>query len=167
MSGTSCPVNVYDTTKRSEFGRGGCVVYGWPSSGGMLVKEPADIVDLEFLGLDRFKASPRSQNVVEEDAFCERMRKLGAKWWESEGDYFNVLVGERERSPLEASELVFGWPTTGGVWVLRFEDRQKRPKDFGRLHMALNMDERCGIIEEYGGTFYPEPEDVEELVHSS
>ena len=160
MSGSSCPVTQWNTNKRTEFGSNGCAVFAWPSTGGVLVKEPADIVDLEYLGLDRFQPSSRSTDALEEDLFCERMRKLGAAWWESEEDYTDVLLGMRERSPVESSEIVFGWPSAGGVWVLRLDDREKLPKDFGKIHMALTMDERCRVIEGYGGTFYLNPEDV-------
>lgn len=88
------------------------------------------------------------------------MRRLGARWWESEEDYTDVLLGMRERSAVEAVEVVFGWPETGGVWVLRVEEREKLPGDFGKIHMALAMDERCGVIEGYGGIFSLNPEDV-------
>lgn len=85
------------------------------------------------------------------------MRRLGAAWWESEEDYTDVLLGMRERSSVESYEMVFGWPSTGGVWVLRLDDREKLPKDCGKVHMALTMDERCWVIEEYGCL---NPEDV-------
>ena len=164
MSSSSCPVTQWNTNKRTEFGRNGCAVFGWPSTGGVFIKEPADIVDLEYLGLDRFQPSSRSTDVHEENLFCKKMHRLGAAWWESEEDYTDVLLGMRQRSPVESSEVVFGWPSTGGVWVLRLEDREKLPKDFGKIHMALNMDERCRVIEGYGGTFYPNPEDVQGLM---
>ena len=132
-----------------------------------MIKEPADIVDLQYLGLDRFQPSSRSTDALEEDLFCEKMCKLGAAWWESEEDYTDVLLGMRERSPVESSEIVSGWPSTGGVWVLRLDDREKLPKDFGKIHMALTMDERCRVIESYGGTFYLNPEDVSQLAQSA
>lgn len=135
-------------------------MFGWPSAGGVLIKTPADIVDFEYLGLDRLHSSSRSIDVLEEDLFCEKMRKLGTVWWESEEDYTNMLMGARQWSPVESAVVVYGWPSTGGVWVLRFEERWKLPRDFGKIHMALTMDERCRVIEGYGGTFYPNPEDV-------
>lgn len=59
----SCPMTKYTTNRRSEFGWNGCAVFGWPSTGGVLIKEPADIVDLEFLGVDRFQPLSRSDDV--------------------------------------------------------------------------------------------------------
>ena len=167
-SESSCPPAFeLDIMKRTEFGYSGCVVYGWPSLGGILIKEPADVVDLNFLGIDRLKVSSRSDNIIVEDAFCNRMRQIGAKWWESEKEFIDVSVGMRDATELESRELVFGWPTSGGVWVLRFDQQKKLPRDFGRIHMALDMDERCQVIKEYGGTFYEDPKDVMELAQLS
>ncbi|KAK0510493.1 hypothetical protein JMJ35_006925 [Cladonia borealis] len=164
----SCPpAFALDIMKRTEFGYTGCTVYGWPSSGGVLIKEPADVVDLNFLGVDRLKASSRSDNIIEEDAFCNRMRQIGAKWWENEKEFIDVSIGMRDATELESRELVFGWPTSGGVWVLRFDQQKKLPRDFGRIHMASDMDERCQVIKEYGGTFYEDPKDVVELAQLS
>ena len=168
MLGASCPTDKpCDATKRSEFGMYGCQVFGWPSSGGVLIKDPDNAVDLEYLGIERLNATSRSDSTNEEDAFCERPRKLGATWWASEEDYINVLLGLRERTPLEHSELVVGWPASGGAWILRFENAKQRPKDFGKIKMALNMEERCRVVEEYGGTFYTDLEKIGEMLHTS
>lgn len=75
------PALELDIMKRSEFGNNGCVVFGWLSSGGVIIKEPADVAALNFLAIDRLKASSRSDNIIEEDAFCNRMRQIGVKWW--------------------------------------------------------------------------------------
>lgn len=80
----SCPQNPpLKPNKRTEFSRLGCTVYGYPSGGGVLTKE-ANVVDMQFLGLDRFTAAQRSSNVIEEDAFCTRVRMIGAVWWADE-----------------------------------------------------------------------------------
>ena len=151
--------------KRLTFGRGGCTVFGWPSSGGMLRKS-VDAVELEYLGLDRFQESTRSQTPAEEDAFCQKMRKLGAKWWRNEEHYFDVLLGELEMTEEEAVQLEVGWPAAGGVWVLRSQSKRTLPKDIGQIHMALNMEERCRVIEKLGGKFYVNPEDCPDLAGS-
>jgi len=47
----SCPQDSpLSNTKRTAFGRTGCTIYGYPSGGGVLIKE-ADIVDMSFLSL--------------------------------------------------------------------------------------------------------------------
>lgn len=38
--------------------------------------------------------------------------------------------------------------------MLRFKSKDKIPRDFGRLHVALSMDERCRVMEEFGGVYY-------------
>ena len=135
-----------------------------PRRGGVLIKEPANTVDLEFLSVNQLKARSSSINAAEKDVFCANMRKIGAKSWESEEDYIVAVVGERERTLQESVELFVDWLATEGVWILLFEDKEKMPRDFGRFHMALNMDERCLVIEENGGTFYDEAPDMEKIV---
>lgn len=161
----SCPPNPpLSTTKRTAFGcLPGCTVYGYPSSGGVLIKE-ADIVDMQFLSLDRFRPSQRSINIVEEDEFCALMRRLGATWWANEQEWIDVQLGVRERTELEKRVLVFGWPSDGvGVWVLRFASEREVPRDFGRVGMAISMDERVKVMKEYGAVFYEDTNEVDEL----
>ncbi len=47
----SCPQNPpLDMNKRTKFGRLGCTAYGYPLSGGVLIKE-VDVVDMQFFSL--------------------------------------------------------------------------------------------------------------------
>lgn len=160
----SCPQDPpRDTTKRTAFGRLGCLVYGYPSSGGVLIKQ-ASIVDLHFLSLDHLHPSQRSSNVLEEDRFCDLMRRLGATWWASEQEWVDVKLGVRQKTEREKRVLEFGWPTDGvGVWVLRFASEREVPKDFGRVKLAVNMDERVQVMREYGAVFYEDEGALEEL----
>ena len=41
------------TTERTVFGPLGCDVYGYPSTGGVLIKETADLLDMLFLSVPR------------------------------------------------------------------------------------------------------------------
>lgn len=50
-----------------------------------------------------------------------------------------------------------------GVWVLRFESARQMPRDFGRLSLALNMEEKIQMMREYGATFFEDIAQVEEL----
>lgn len=60
--------------------------------------------------------------------------------------------------------LVFGWPTDGvGVWVLTFGSARQLPRDFGRMNLAMNMEEKIQIMREYGATFVEDATQVEEL----
>jgi len=123
----SCPQNPPpDMNKRTEFGRLGCTVYAYPSSGGVLIKE-VDIVDMQFLQLDRFSAAQRSSNIIQEDEFCARMRKIVAIRWANEHAWIDVQCGMRDRTELESRQLIFGWPTNGkGVWFLRYNNERGR-----------------------------------------
>ncbi len=77
----SCPQKPpFDMNKRTSFGRSGCTAYGYPSGGGILIKV-VNVVDMQFLQLDRFNAAQRSSNLVQEDELCARMRKIGAIRW--------------------------------------------------------------------------------------
>lgn len=52
----------------------------WPSSGGVWIKH-ADLVELDFLDLDRFADTPQQFNQTAEDEFCKRLKMIGAEWW--------------------------------------------------------------------------------------
>lgn len=65
--------------QRTQFGTKGCNIYGYPSSGGILVKE-ADILDLLYLDLSRSQACERFTDPNKEDRFCDSLRRIGAKW---------------------------------------------------------------------------------------
>lgn len=76
--------------------------------------------------------------------------------------------GERERTASERKVLIFGWPTDGvGVWVLRFGGQMEVPRDFGRIGLAVSMDERIQVMKEYGALFYENPGLVEDLGEGS
>ena len=50
-----------------------------------------------------------------------------------------------------------------GVWILRYESVSDVPKDFARVSLAMNMDERCQVLREYGAKFYADLERIDEL----
>ena len=166
---------------RSYFVQSGCHIHGHPSSGGILIKRSANLVDLQLLSLPRIKATNRSQDAGEEDAFCESMRRVGASWWESEADFLRSLVGndlydgdpaDEEKDPLirAANEararkiVIFGWPAdSSGVWILKFRSREQTPSGFGRLNFAISMDERIEVMKQLGADFVGDLSQVEEL----
>lgn len=122
-------------------------------------------VELAFLGLDTYKATPRSSaDENAEDDFARKLRLIGGKWWHCYGDFQNAKMTTRRRLyPDEAEVLFLGWPKKGGVWVLRFE-KSKKMKGFEGLRLingASTMEERCKAIEMAGGSFFERPEDSE------
>ncbi|KAF7956013.1 hypothetical protein EAE96_004934 [Botrytis aclada] len=169
----------FNYTMRSIFHTSGCTVYGYPSTGGIFIKENANIVDMNFLSLNRLYPTQRSPDHTEEDKFCILMRKIGAIWWSSERHHecewtssedIYQEAGVPSTMPTNAQKrgLIFGWPTDGeGVWVLRYDTHEGKenllPRDFGRMNMVINMDERVEIMREYCATFYETEQDVEEL----
>jgi hypothetical protein len=60
--------------------------------------------------------------------------------------------------------VVYGWPAEGaGVWVLRYESEGDVPDDFGRLRLALTMEERIAMMQEYDAGFAEDASQVPEL----
>ena len=75
-----------------------------------------------------------------------------------------VKTNLREETETEKRVLVFGWPSDGvGVWVLRFKEEWMKPRDFGKVHMAVDIDERVQVMREYGAVFYGDVDEVVEL----
>jgi hypothetical protein len=120
-------------------------------------------VELLHLGLDRLKEAKRSSDPADEEEFCKRLRNLGAVWRPSEEDRI-YAIGERYLEE-EAMAVETGWPSSGnGVWVLKY-DANKSKELFGAmlLDLTLNMDERCQVIKDLGGSFFEDPGTCEEL----
>jgi hypothetical protein len=136
------------------------LVLGWPSTGGVLVLNTYNGIELSFLGLNRFNGALRTHDPVEEDAHCSRMTKLGAVWFESDQAWGYHMV--RPRKPDEIV-TVTGWPTGGGVWVLKTTLEQSKQRGLGRISNALNMDERCKMIKMLDGSFYSDPKKCPDL----
>ncbi|KAL7802069.1 hypothetical protein V8C44DRAFT_345971 [Trichoderma aethiopicum] len=149
---------------RAEFALGpGGFVRGWPSKGGIYVLSHVFGVELEFLGLDRFNNTARpsipdpAAASEEEEAHCNKMRQLGARWYKSEEDYrFSNYAPEL----FDRDIIYVGWPAGGGVWVLFLPSRSYARMDgVAIIHNAFNMEERCKAIEQLGGRFYENPRD--------
>lgn len=164
MSGFSCPIiPPLPITDRTEFGIGGCTIYGYPSTGGVLIKE-ADLLDMVFLSLPRSQVSHRASSPDEEDTFCNLMRRTGATLWPSKEDWVDVQLGMRDATEEEKQVVVFGWPMDGvGVWVLRFTSASQLPRDFGGITFVMNMEEKISVMKEYGATFVEDITQVDEL----
>ena len=127
---------------------------------------PLDAAIASYLDLPRFSPIKRAASADEENAFCDRLRLLGAKWWSSEDDYMQKMVGMQDFSEEQLKELVVGWPNAGrGVWVLRGSTAQELPKESYMLNLCVNMGERCDLLERWGATFYENPMEVPEFAH--
>jgi len=92
------------------------------------------------------------------------MRRVGATWWASEQEWVDVELGVRERTEVEGKVLVFGWLSDGvGVWALPFGSEREVPRDFGRVGLAVSMDERVRVMREYGAVYDEDVGGLEEL----
>lgn len=59
-----------------------------------------------------------------------------------------------------------GYPSTGGVWVLKVPSGEFEPDDFGKVVMAFTMNERCAALEEMGATFYANVDECPDVAKS-
>jgi hypothetical protein len=152
-------------------------VWGWPSRGGLIVFERAGPLDFDHLGLNRLQpAASRASDQNEEDAFCQKLLQLGARWFDGrerygffanlcddgEPEHEAVMSGE-EPAP---SDVERRWVSVGleegGFWVLEYDRnifhlREKRnvcPSDASRVMLAETMQERCEILKDMGAKFY-------------
>jgi hypothetical protein len=136
----------------------------WPSVGGIIANTHVSSVELDFLHLSRFEASPRSSNAEEEDVFCRQLRRTGGKWWSSYADFIEAV--DARMRPISANEreaLLLGWPEDGGVWVMKESNWYELGREPGswRLRNAHTMEERCKAMEMSGAVYYANPEDYE------
>lgn len=145
---------------RTVFGSLGTIVYGWPSTGGVWIKEDCYGVEMEFLGLNRFNATPtqRKSDPQTEDAFCQRLEYIGARFWETEYAYNKQVLQRDERRKLWA-----GWPgevPDGGSWSIWLDDFEAAELGVSRIRNAFTMQERCEAIEMMGGHYLERWRDV-------
>jgi len=163
----------YDSTRRTAMTNVDVCIYAWPSKGGVIIHDHAEAVDLEFLGLDPLDPpTERLPDQNDEDAFCQRLLLLGAKWWDSEAR-FCLLKSADEMDDRAIQALEYGtapiptmrerrwvsvaWPTTGGLWVAEFdttlwgiiEDDNLLPCKSARLKLARTMDERSQVLRDH------------------
>ncbi|KAL4908644.1 hypothetical protein BDW74DRAFT_175326 [Aspergillus multicolor] len=159
---------VSEPTDQFRFHYGYCQVqvFGYPSCGGLYVLDDCTAFELEFLGYGRLDLPKgyRAKLREEEDAFCDKMRRLGAAYWERYSDYMRSQIlhhGEPE------GYVRVGWPETGGVWVLDTTVPEASEKGAALIKNAFTMEEYCRLIERLGGVFYANPRDCPRLALSS
>lgn len=151
------------TTDRTEFRSLGGTIYGYPSTGGVLIKA-ADPVDMIFLSLSCLGANDRAQDTETEDRFCRRMLQVGAKWWPSKRSW--LLSGRSDYNLTEEQSkiMVFGWPPDEqGVWFLRYDNETQLPADFGRISLVTSMDAKIEVMKSFNAIFVNDASRIEEL----
>ncbi|KAH9205920.1 hypothetical protein DL95DRAFT_397283 [Leptodontidium sp. 2 PMI_412] len=163
----SGPINgfllIRPTTKRSQWTSYGCSLYGWPSIGGVIIRESCDLVELRYLGFDPLDVPVmRLENQDDEDEFCRLLKKIGGKWWTSEQRRQDVIMERwpphRRPNREELLEVYVGWPKAGGVLVLE-GDSSLISVETGMLRMVTEMEERCHLLRnKLGAVFYEDPD---------
>ena len=168
--------------QRVAIGAHSTTVFGYPSTGGVLVLENCNGVDLDFMHLSRFEScqSPRAGSTStskstdkdvtarnqEEDEHCARMRQLGASRFQSMQDYKYAKAGMGGEDLSKRKLVVAAWPQSrpgGGVWVLAVWLDEAASKGLAAVRNAFNMDERCEVVQKLGGHFYANPKDCPDL----
>jgi len=105
-------ISKYKTGKdfRLEFDNS-LVANGYPSTGGYLTRRVTG-VEIEWLVLDKMHEIQMSKEQAEEDNFCLRLRRLGAKWWENPDEEFSV-ENDIKNYPDGEIEIETGWSNDG------------------------------------------------------
>jgi hypothetical protein len=135
-----------------------------PIVGSIIVARSLTAVELDFLSLPRFSLVPRLDklNATAEDAFCRRLRLLGAKWYSNHWDYLGAHEMQLRRlTPYERETLHLGWPETGGLWLMRQKNELDLWPWMWRMRNAYTMEERGTALEMAGATFYKNPDETE------
>ncbi|KAF1961811.1 hypothetical protein CC80DRAFT_488217 [Byssothecium circinans] len=166
------PTPVYeickDLTRRIRFETPTVTIYGYPSRGGIIMLEDASPADLEFMALDRMDPIMfRHEDPKDEDAFCQRLLLLGAKWWDSMARFILLNSEDVDRGELDESDepeptkrerhwVSVAWPSTGGFVVSEFDtnmwcvevEKELVPDDVTRLRLCTSMDEKAQMLKD-------------------
>ncbi|RDL41658.1 uncharacterized protein BP5553_01637 [Venustampulla echinocandica] len=91
------------------FPHGHIAIYAWPSRGGVIILDYADVIDFEFLGLNPQDLPVKRLGAqAVEDGFCQELLLLGGKWWDNEARHSIVTHLEAGVAGLIDSTLVEG-----------------------------------------------------------
>lgn len=101
-----------------------------------------------------------SDDPEKEEAYCNKMRFLGAKWYSNP---WQEILDETAEKDLDSPRLFAGVPADGGVWVIYTTFSRSRREGLGRIGNTLTMEERCDKIKEFGSTFYEDTKDCPHL----
>jgi hypothetical protein len=125
---------------------------------------------MQYLGVDRFADAERSADSAEEDAFCAKLQRLGASWWElpPKWEWPTLWCSSIDGcvKPDIMGNVEVAYPENGGVCVLRIPQQWGSRSEsllLKALGNALTMDERCQVILRLGGKRCESLEECEDL----
>lgn len=112
--------------------------------------------------------APTAELAAEEQAHCIRMLRCGARAILSEVDA-DITEWTAGGGP-DIPKQIFGWPSNGGVWILRkpggnyLKVLQEYFRFCASMSQYTDMDALCRALEETGGVYYAAVEDCFEAV---
>jgi len=59
--------------------------------------------------------------------------------------------------------LIYGWPESGGVWLLKTTNSKAGEVGIGRVGNVVSMKERCDVLQRLGAQFYADRKDCPDL----
>jgi hypothetical protein len=152
-----------EPTERSKITIYGARVACWPSSGGVWIKH-ADLVELDFMGVNRLRNTLRQFNQTAEDEFCTKLKLVGADWWqlpppfdEQRGhlgrEQYACATLEDCIEPDFQNRFFLAWPETitTACYVPKEDAVRVGGELLGGYRNAMNMEERCDVINSLGG----------------
>lgn len=149
-----------DIGRRVSFTANGLfMIRGYPSTGG-IIQKLVDGVEMEHLGLSRFRVVDRSYIKEEENEFCRKLLHLGANIWQNE-EHYQSWAQDPERDGIMQHEI--GYPSSGGVWLLKRKDLGEQEERLAMLRVCFTMDERCWVLKGLGAKFYRGIEECREI----
>ncbi|CZR66054.1 uncharacterized protein PAC_15955 [Phialocephala subalpina] len=154
-----CSEKKYPEPRVSTTSNGMFMVRGYPSTGKVMQKL-VDGVEMEYLGLNRFRIADRSHIKDEEDEFCRKLLRLGANIWQNEAHY-QSWAQDPERDGIMQHEI--GYPSSGGMWLLKRKDLGEQDERLAMLRVCFTMDERCWVLKRLGAKFYRSIEECRKI----
>ncbi|KAI0965229.1 hypothetical protein F4678DRAFT_476789 [Xylaria arbuscula] len=141
-----------------------CEVLAYPSTGGVVIARLLG-VELEWLGIP--PTSPALEQLPDdqdgEDAFALNLMRLGGRWWpslkfEALHDSQYCPYGYHYPPDLHVAYLkqaVIVVKTFPAACNERLpEDAPRKPDDWSRLAACRTMEERWGVLKDFGATEY-------------
>lgn len=154
---------------RSSLYRFGARVACWPSTGGIWMKHALPI-EMSFLDLslryDTYR--PEDLDPVEEDAFCTKLRLIGAEFWQNPPNLTDCSPLEECVKPHVRGDLGMAWiygeeKGLGGAHMVNLTDaRIKNNLGPGMrgYFQAPDMLSRLVVSEYMGGVWCPDEQDL-------
>lgn len=96
------------------------------------------------------------------DAITNKVwNELSAEAREKVGDKATLDKIIHQPTTKSVKPILFGWPTSGRVWVLKFKSEEQW-EEYNQGPVMTDMEEYCSYLETLGATFYKDPNENED-----